>query len=705
MQRKNWKKLFSLTAALLMLLCMMGAAEGSGTEKRIEEEPMYPSFIYTYIDGSTWAVEAPAPYRPTQRVDSETLGTALGEPADVFSIDGELFIADKANSQIIQTDAAFQVVRVIKDFIYNGKTETFAQPEGVYATQEKIYIADTGHQRIVVLNRDGSCSSIITTPQSDILPDDLVFAPQKVAADAKGRVYAVVKGVYEGIMELYEDGSFGGFVGSIPVKPDPLTLLWKTIMTKEQRAKLENFIPVEYTNLTLDKDGFIYTVSLASEETNSIRRLNAAGDDILARTGLHSLPINGVLPGGRTPAQAPSSSFVDIDVADNGLYYALDAEYGRVFAYDMQGNLLFVFGGKNTGQSGTFQKAASIALLGDKVCVADSTAGNITVFERTEYASQILRGIELYNNDQYEECIEAWNEVLRYNSHFILAYSKIGNALYQMEDYPQAMEYYQKAIDQPGYSKAFTHWRENMFSANFVYILLGVIAVIVLLMLARFFYKRWRRTHPVKRDGIFDRLTYPLYVLFHPFDGFWDLKYEKRGRAWVSTLLIALTIVTFAVERGLSGFSNSSTPDAQLDIIYELKFVLVPLALFLVANLSITTLMDGKGTFKELYTAAGYALTPLILIKLPMTLVSNLLTQEEGMYITLMSTIAFLWVAILLFAALSCTHEYTASKTVGTIALTAVAMVIICFICVLFFFLFTELVGFVYTILEELQYR
>lgn len=64
-------------------------------------------------------------------------------------------------------------------------------------------------------------------------------------------------------MELYEDGNFGGFVGSIPVDPNPITLLWKSLMSKEQREKLENFIPVEYTNLTLDADGFLFTVSLA----------------------------------------------------------------------------------------------------------------------------------------------------------------------------------------------------------------------------------------------------------------------------------------------------------------------------------------------------------------------------------------------------------------------------------------------------------
>jgi len=95
----------------------------------------------------------------------------------------------------------------------------------------------------------------------------------------------------------------------------------------------------------------------------------------------------------------------------------------------------------------------------------------------------------------------------------------------------------------------------------------------------------------------------------------------------------------------------------------------------------------------------------LVLVKLPLVLVSNLLTQTEAIYVGLFNSLAMVWVAFLLFSALLCIHEYTLGKTVGTVIITAVAMIIICFICVLFFSLFSELVGFVYTIIRETQYR
>jgi tetratricopeptide (TPR) repeat protein len=490
------------------------------------------------------------------------------------------------------------------------------------------------------------------------------------------------------------------------VDPDPFTLLWKSLSSKEQREKLENFIPVEYTNLTLDSDGFLYAVSLAAEGQDCIRRLNAADGDILVRSALGNIPVSGAVEEAEGfPAKGELSDFVDVTTGDDGVYYVLDSEYGRVYAYDESGNLLFVFGGRSTGQNGTFPKAVAIEQLDDTILVADSTMASITVFARTDYANAVFLGIEQYRNDDYVASIETWNEVLQYNRHLMLAYSKIGLAYYQMGEYELAMVNFETAMDQANYSKAYARYRTAWFAENFTMVILCGAGILALLIGAAIVKRRILARHPIQQGSVWDCLQYPLYVIVHPFDGFWDLKHEKRGRKWVATLLIVLTIVAFAAERALSGFAVSSVPDRQFDILYELKFVLIPLVLFLVGNISITTLMDGKGTFGQTYTAVGYTLTPLILIKLPLTLVSNWFTQSEAMYLHLFNVIAIVWTVFLLFAALMNTHEYTAGKTVATILITVVAMVIICFICVLFFSLFSKLVGFVYTLLQEAQYR
>jgi len=696
--------IFSLVMAFLLLASTAVSAERNLQD--ITEEPMYESFTYAVSQGKTYLVESPAPYRPVGKITAETLGVEFSAPSDMYVADGEIYISDSAENSIICTDLDFNVKKVIKEFTLNGAQQTFSEPLGVCFVGGKLYIADSGNRRVVILNSDGSLVSVIERPESALLSDTLDFIPQKVDVDADGRIYVIVKGVYEGIMEFYENGTFGGFVGSIPDSPDPLTVFWKKIMTKEQSEKLENFIPVEYTNMTLDSDGFVYTVSLTAEERDCIRRLNAAGSDILLREALGSIPVTGAVACENVDGSDKlSSNLEDIAVAENGTYYVLDSKYGRIYTYDSRGNMLFAFSSINTGQNGMSLRPTALSLVGNSLCVSDGDSGSITVFDRTDYASMIFEATELYRNDKYEESIEAWNSVLQYNSNFMLAYSMIGKALYQMGDYREAMDYYHKSVDQAGYSKAFERWRDNIFSEYFFYIVAGIVLIIAVIWVASALYKRYRKKHPAKERQFVKDLRYPLYVIFHPFDGFWDLKHEKRGKVWVSTLLIVLTIVTMTIERGLTGFAVSPTPDYPVDIIYQLKLVLVPIILFLVGNIAITTLMDGKGSFENIYVAAGYTLTPLILIKLPLVLVSNIMTQSEAVYVGLLNSLALIWIAFLVFSALLSIHEYTLGKTVGTVAITGVAMVIICFICVLFFSLFSELVGFVYTVIRETQYR
>ena len=52
----------------------------------------------------------------------------------------------------------------------------------------------------------------------------------------------LVQNEYQGIMQIDSDGRFISFVGGNKVTYDPVTKLWKKIMSKEQRAQLEQFL-------------------------------------------------------------------------------------------------------------------------------------------------------------------------------------------------------------------------------------------------------------------------------------------------------------------------------------------------------------------------------------------------------------------------------------------------------------------------------
>ena len=133
--------------------------------------------------------------------------------------------------------------------------------------------------------------------------------------------------------------------------------------------------------------------------------------------------------------------------------------------------------------------------------------------------------------------------------------------------------------------------------------------------------------------------------------------------------------------------------------------VVMPLLLWVVANWCLTTLFDGEGSFANVFTASCYALVPLPLLLIPSTLLSNILVSEEVSFISIINTVAFLWGGILIFFGMMITHDYSFGKSVLIAAVTIVGMIFIMFIAVLFSTLITKIISFIFSIVDELQYR
>lgn len=200
-------------------------------------------------------------------------------------------------------------------------------------------------------------------------------------------------------------------------------------------------------------------------------------------------------------------------------------------------------------------------------------------------------------------------------------------------------------------------------------------------------------------------VKYSVHVAFHPFDGFWDLKYENRGRLRIAlTILLAVT-VTMIIKRQYAGYVVNYNHPLKLNSFDELKFIVLPFLLWCIANWSLTTLMDGEGKFKEIMIATGYAMLPFIVVSLPNILLSNVITLREASFYYLLDTIASLWFVWLLFVGTMTVHQYTVTKTIVTMFLTLVVMGVMIFLGLLFFSLIQQIVSFVYTIYQEFSLR
>jgi len=200
-------------------------------------------------------------------------------------------------------------------------------------------------------------------------------------------------------------------------------------------------------------------------------------------------------------------------------------------------------------------------------------------------------------------------------------------------------------------------------------------------------------------------LKFALHIIIHPIDGFWDMKHEKRGKMHIAIGILIVTIFVFIFERLVTAFLFDSQYNASLDILLQIRKVIFPALLFCLGNWSVTTLMDGEGRASDIIMTACYSLTPIILIRIPLAILTNFATYRESAYISFLGNISYAWTGILIFLGIMIIHRYSVQKAIFTMILTVVSMAILLFISFLFFSLATEITGFVYTIYKEVSLR
>ncbi len=447
----------------------------------------------------------------------------LYEPSDMFfSEDETLYIADSSyrgtldnsmKGRIIITDKNFNLINTIEylDFSEMGdwldkrtadkdaglvteadynKTQNiyFNSPTGVYVDDDNmIYVADNSNDRVVAFFAEkdangigyGRVAHVYTRPDADVYDSSTTFNPSKVLVDAAKNVYVCIKSITRGAVVFAENGDFNGYFGANRVEQTGEVLLnafWKLIFSREQVKRMRRNVPVEISNFDIDDDNFIYTVTESkSATTDVIKKLNSAGTNIFVTQG-YSENIFGDYLTKYYRGQTYSSQITDVDIGDNGVINLLDLRTGRVFQYDDECELLFIFGGIGQ-QKGTFTIVNAVESLGTRVYVLDGRKCTITVFKQTEFGTIVHNAITLFNRGKYEEARGPWTEALKRDSNYWLAYIGLGNAYLNEGKYEEAMDYfYKNSIS--GYNDAFKGWRMNFIRDNFT-----IFAVIILLLL------------------------------------------------------------------------------------------------------------------------------------------------------------------------------------------------------------------------------
>lgn len=200
-------------------------------------------------------------------------------------------------------------------------------------------------------------------------------------------------------------------------------------------------------------------------------------------------------------------------------------------------------------------------------------------------------------------------------------------------------------------------------------------------------------------------LKYAKYVLFHPFDGFWDLIHEKRGSLAAATTFLVLFLLTRIIKLMFTSFQFVNAPLQYLNVFEQVASLLLPFLILCLGNWSLTTLFDGKGRFSDIYMAMCYALVPYVLIQLPAVLLSNVIARDEGSFYTVLVGFSLVWCIFLVFIGLMQVHDYTPGKTFIFLIATVLAALIIIFLLLLFFSLLGDAASYFISLYREIAFR
>lgn len=615
----------------------------------------------------------------------------LQKPEDIFVKDKKIYIADTGNGRIVVLDNMENKINYIG-------AEILSSPTGVYVDEENnIIVADYNLQKVVKFSQNGEIIKLYDRPTSPIFGKKTNFKPRKAVSDKKGNIYIVSEGTYDGIIQLSKEGEFLGYFGANNTNLSPIEAIQELIFTEEQKAKLFNRIPKTFYNISIDKKGMIYTITQA-DKGHAIKKHNIAGSDIFS--GKKSIK--------------DENNFVDITIGTYGQIYAL-TETGLIYEYDSSGNIIFSFGGRaiSTERNGLFTVGSGIAVDEENnIYVLDKERGMIQVFFPTIFADMTHEAINLFENGKYSQSKDLWQEILKLSGTSKIAHDGLGKAYFQENDYEKAAYHFKIAQNRTDYSESFWEIRNKWLQNNSgILIILLIFLVVVIKLLKKIDEKKGifnfvrNIKNKILKNQIMNDLISMRNFIKHPINSMYDIRKDKFGSILSATIIYLIGFLIFTINYIGRGFIFNFVDSRNVSYFYIIGIFLLPCGLFVAANYMVSSINEGEGRIRDVYIATAYSLTPFIIFMPFVIALSYIVTLNEAFIISFSSAIIWVWCAVILLLGLKEIHNYEIKDVIKNILLTLFLIFVGIIIFSIVYMLWDQLIEFLYSFLKEVAYN
>lgn len=608
-----------------------------------------------FIDQETYrAIRIQPLYVPKQVIGYADIDVPLSAPSDLYiATDDHVYVADTGNNRIVEFNERGRFIRSVGLVEGDGALNA---PEGVFVTKDgTIYAADTGNKRIAVYEASGKYLRAFDKPESPFLPEGYFYVPTKLVVDNRGVMYVVNKDSYQGLLRMNGEGKFTGFFGANKTEVDWLTRLKRTILNQTQLDKEIANRPGTIANVTMSNEGFLLTTSYGVAK-GQIKKLNAGGADAFLNKPYYE------------------NQLVDTAIDADRFIYGMNSEFGEISIYDPYGNALVYFGDmdKLAHQQGIVNFPTSMAMNSkNELWVADSSLNLIQVYKRTAFGEAFLTASKLYYEGGYEESKPYWEVVMKENGMMNLPYNGMGEIALFEKRYGESMAHFKDSYDAAGYSDAFWNIRYDWIQSYLIY---SILLLILLIVLFRFLFRKIRtymtgRSWPPFAAQYGREAKDAWYMMFHPYEGFYRLKERKISVSMILTLLLLAIGIRLLSIYGM-GFIFHPYDLSRVNIKLSLATMIVPWVTWVIANYLVSSVKGGEGRFREILQASTYALVPYIVLMIPATLISNIVVLEERIIIDLIVKIMWLWVILLFFVMTQVIHNFDFLEAIKNACIT-----------------------------------
>ncbi|MGL4337108.1 MAG: YIP1 family protein, partial [Turicibacter sp.] len=405
-----------------------------------------------------------------------------------------------------------------------------------------------------------------------------------------------------------------------------------------------------------------------------------------------------------------SPDIVDIYVDELGIIYAASLS-GSISVYTSEGDFIYVFGTSNKEADISGLNASLVSVATDslgRVWTLDGDKAFIQSFDPTNYAKNTYEALSAYELGLYEEAVSIWNDVLGQNQMSVLAHSGIAKNYFSQQRYELAMEHSKIAGNRFYYSQAFWEVRNVQIQSYIAPALIILLVLFIGYSILKLVQRKYHIFDGVKEElrkikaiKLIDDLLFMFKFFGKPLDSFYDLKRLRRGSNLGALIIFISTFVAYMWNLIGKGFIFQRVAVEDIDFNSVIIGFFSITLLFVICNYLVTSITDGEGNFSQIFRMLAYSFGPLLISLILGTILSHIVTFDEGFIINFIGSIGYLWTAVNILLGVQETHNYDTRVAIKSIAISIGFMLIIAVVLIVVILMSQQVYQFFEAIVKE----